>query len=291
LFSPIKYIRENELSGVTPINGRYLTKLIVTHPHNDHIKDIDRVINELPPYLLLRKEFNWNDVKTPGSGESEYESLNAYAPWQAAYTATPTIQPNWGQMNIQHFAVPQTLVSGCNNSKAVNNSSFAVIVTFAGSMYSQKMLFGGDMETSGWEVLLNTNAQFRSAVAGTTLYFASHHGHSSGFSSALFNAMGTKPGLNLISVTEGDDCVDSNYSNNAQGVYFGSEQRFTLTTRKHGSIFLETDPTGNTVVSHQNLPDNVEPEKNVPDFTAEFLETLGLGSTLPQLPGYSRGKY
>jgi beta-lactamase superfamily II metal-dependent hydrolase len=127
-FSPIKYIRENELGGVTQINGKYLTELIVTHPHDDHIKDINRVISELPPYLLLRNTFNWKDVKTPGCAESDYENLNTYVPWQGKYSAAPTINPNWGQMSIQTFKVPQILVPGANNSKAVNNSSFAVLV-------------------------------------------------------------------------------------------------------------------------------------------------------------------
>ena len=290
-FSPIKYIRQNELGGVTPINGRYLTELIVTHPHDDHIKDINRVISELPPCLLLRSQFNWNDVKTPGCDESEYENLNVYAPWQATYSAPPTIQPNWGQMQIQAFRVPQVLVSGSNNSKAINNSSYAVIVSFTGSIYKKKFLFGGDMETSGWEALLKSNAQFCQAVAGTTFYFASHHGHCSGFSSALFSAIGTKPHLNLISVTEKDESVDGGYSGNAQGVYFGpNDLRYTLTTRTHGSIFLDTDATGYTVVSHQDLPDNIERESVVPDYAAEFLRTLGLGSTLPPVPGYIRSK-
>lgn len=280
-FSPIKYIRESELGGVQPIDGHSLTELIITHPHDDHIKDINRVISELPPYLLLRNKFDWKDVKTPGSGESEYENLNAYVPWQGTYNAPQTIFPDWGQVKIQHFKVPQILVSGANNSKAVNNSSFAVLVTFAGTIYTQKLLFGGDMETSGWEALLNQNGDFREAVKGTTLYFASHHGHSSGFSSELFKAMGTKPHLNLISVTEGDDSVDGNYSNNSLGVLFGAEERFTLTTRTHGSIFLDTDSTGHTHVTTNHLADNLE---TIPDFTMEFFKTLGLP------PTYSRVK-
>ena len=271
-FSPIKYIRENELSDVAPIGGKYLTKLIITHPHDDHIKDIDRVISELPPYLLLRAKFNWKDVKAPGSNESDYESLNTYIPWQDKYNAAPTIQPNWGQMHIRPFSLTQSLVAGADNSKAVNNSSYAVIVTFAGSKWKQKLLFGGDMETSGWESLLEANPQFKAELAGTTFYFASHHGHASGFSSALFDAMGTKPHLNLISVTTKDESVDnSRYSSNSGGLSFGpGDVRYTLTTRTHGSIFLNTDPTGHTVVSHEHLPDNIESK-----YVTSYLKALG----------------
>jgi beta-lactamase superfamily II metal-dependent hydrolase len=273
-FSPIKYIRENELHDAVPVNGKLLTEFIVSHPHDDHIKDISRVIEELPPYLLLRNKFKWDDVKTPGTNPSKYENLDNYAAWQESYSAPPTVTPNWGRMKIQHFKVPQVLVSGSNNFKAVNNSSFAVIVTFEGTQYTHKLLFGGDLEESGWKALLQSDAEFRAAVVGTTLYFASHHGHKSGFSSALFKAMGRKPHLNLISVTENDDSVDGSYSDNAGGVYFGTEQRFTLTTRTHGSIFIDVDDTGRATVTSQDLPDNLEPKAAAPDYILSLLNSL-----------------
>jgi beta-lactamase superfamily II metal-dependent hydrolase len=275
-FSPVKYILKNKLHDAVPVNGKFLTEFIVSHPHDDHIKDISRVIEELPPYLLLRNKFKWDEVKNPGTDPSKYENLDIYSSWQESYSARPTLTPNWGRMVIQTFKLPQVLVAGSNNSKAVNNSSFAVIVTFNGTRYTQKLLFGGDLEESGWEALLKSNAEFRAAVAGTTFYFASHHGHKSGFSSELFKAMGRKPHLNLISVTDTDDSVVGSYSDNAGGIFFGTEQRFTLTTRSHGSIFIEVDDTGYATVSHGYLPDNVKPEPAIPNYIASFLSSFTL---------------
>jgi len=252
----------------------YLTEFIVTHPHEDHIKDISRVIEELPPYLLLRNKLKWDDVKIPGTDSSKYENLDKYATWQESYSASPTVTPNWGRMRIQSFRVPQVLVSGSNNSKAVNNSSFAVIVTFEGTQHKNKLLFGGDLEESGWEALLQSSPEFRAAVVGTKLYFASHHGHKSGFSGALFKAMGNKPDVNLISVTDTDDSVDGSYSGNAGGIYFGTERSFTLTTRTHGSIFIDVDDTGRGTISTGDLPDNLEPKPAVPDYVLSFLSSL-----------------
>jgi beta-lactamase superfamily II metal-dependent hydrolase len=260
-FSPVKYIVENELDGVVPINGKYLTKMIVTHPHDDHIKDISRLIQLLPPYLLLRTKFKWEDVKTPNTDESEYENLNEYAAWQESYSAVPVQAPDWGKVSIQTFKVPQLLVSGCNNSKAVNNSSYAVVVTYTGSAWVQKFLFGGDLEESGWKELLATNAAFRNAVAGVTFNFPSHHGHGSGYCGELFDAIGSKPHMNLISVTDKDPHVDGNYSQQANGIHFSSDfsdLRKTLTTRTHGSIFIDVNETGYATVYHRDLPDNVD---------------------------------
>jgi beta-lactamase superfamily II metal-dependent hydrolase len=275
-FSPVKYIIENELNGVVPIAGKYfLTRLIVTHPHDDHIKDISRVIADLPPYILTRSTYSWDHVKSPDKDADEYESLDTYTAWQAGYNSPVTHAPNWGRMAIETFRVPQVLVPGSNNGKAVNNSSFAVIVTFSGSIHKHKFLFGGDLEQSGWESLLKQN-EFRAAVQGVTFYFASHHGHVSGFSTELFNAMGQKPYLNLISATSCYDSHDSRYSANARGLYFGQNQRFTLTTRTDGSIFIDVDDTGLATVNTYCLLDNLEPE--VPDYVASFLKSFNLPS-------------
>jgi beta-lactamase superfamily II metal-dependent hydrolase len=178
-------------------------------------------------------------------------------------------------MSIETFRTPQVLLPNTNNGKAVNNSSFAAIVTFSGTIYTHKLLFGGDLEESGWEALLKQNARFRTAVQGVTLYFVSHHGHVSGFSSELFKAMGQKPGLNLVSATNCYDSYDSRYSANAQGVYFGQEQRFTLTTRTDGSIFIDVADTGQATVNCYDLADNVEPANDIASFLNAFMASSG----------------
>jgi beta-lactamase superfamily II metal-dependent hydrolase len=276
-FSPVKYIKEYELGDVVPIAGKYpLTQLIITHPHDDHIKDISRVIDELPPRLLLRSTYNWERVKSPGVSADKYENLDTYATWQETYDAPAVYVPNWGQMSFEHFRIPQVLLPNTDNGKAVNNSSLVVIVTFSGTIHTHKLLFGGDLEDSGWESLLKQNARFRAAVQGTTFYFASHHGHVSGFSTELFKAMGRNPLVNLISATSCYDSHDSRYSENARGLYFGTEPRYSLTTRTDGSILIEFDETGFATVSCGDLPDNVEPE--TPDYLASYLRVLAASS-------------
>lgn len=237
------------------------------------------MIDELPPYILTRSVFNWEDVKSPGEGADKYDCLDTYAAWQASYSAKPTYLPNWGRMSSETFCIPQTLVPRANNGKAVNNSSYAVIVTFTGTIYNHKFLFGGDLEESGWEALLNQNPRFRASVQGTTFYFVSHHGHVSGFSPELFKAMGQKPTLNLISATNCYDSHDSRYSENALGLRFGSDVHYTLTTRSHGSIFIDVDDTGLATVNSWDLPDNIKPE---PPSYLSYLPAL----TPP--PGYFR---
>jgi hypothetical protein len=146
----------------------------------------------------------------------------------------------------------------------VNNCSIVTVASFAGTKYAPKFLFGGDMEEAGWNELLATNATFRGAVRGTWFYFPSHHGHSSGFSTKLYDAMG-KPVLNLISVRRNDESRDSRYSDDefSSGWYVEGEgeERKMLSTTHDGSTFIDVDAAGVPSVYTRFLPDNLEQPK------------------------------
>jgi hypothetical protein len=103
---------------------------------------------------------------------------------------------------------------------------------------------------------LEQNAALRAAIRGTTFYIASHHGHSSGFSTELYEAMGTSPFLNLVSVTDGDEHVDDRYSapEFARGAMVDGETRYRLTTRFDGSIVIDVNAQGQFLVRTYLLP-------------------------------------
>jgi beta-lactamase superfamily II metal-dependent hydrolase len=275
-FSPAKYILQNELANSVPFFGHPLTMHIVTHPHEDHIKDVENLIKLLPPYILLRAKYDWERVKRPDYKNGEYEKFDKYVSWQERYSAKPSVTPDWGRMGIEWFRAPAPpLAVGTDNNAAVNNSSYAVVVTVQGDEFKEhKLLFGGDLEESGWEALL-LQKRFRDAVRGTTFYFASHHGHKSGFSSALFAAMGKKPLLNLISATNCYDSREDRYSTTAEGLMFGPNRRSSLTTLTDGSIFIDIPQSGWATVQTVHLPNNVfakKPQQALPNSLAWYLK-------------------
>jgi hypothetical protein len=53
-------------------------------------------------------------------------------------------------------------------------------------------LFGGETETLGWDALLKKNGNFRISVKDIDFFVVSHHEHLSGFSEALYAAIGKK---------------------------------------------------------------------------------------------------
>lgn len=210
-FSPVLYIAQNELPTVTVWNFLYrLTKLIVTHPHDDHIEDIETLTKKCPPGILLRQRYDWEEVKTEEGGD--YDNLDTYTDWQDKYNE-PVTEPDYG-MTIESFYLTPEDAKKVDEHKYLNNSSIATVATVQGSKYTEKFLFGGDMETAGWEALLKNNFQFKAAVKGVDFYIASHHGHESGFSQALYDAMG-KPILNLVSIHHNDEHIDGRYSQEA----------------------------------------------------------------------------
>jgi len=244
-FSPVVYLINNEL------NGAGLTKLIVTHPHDDHIEDIQYVTSKLEPFILRRQVYDWEAVK---EGDGDYENLDHYSTWQAKYSA-PAPAVEWG-MDIKVFYLTPAEAQALNQDNWVNNSGMVVVVTITGTKFSEKFVFGADVETDGFTELLK-DKNFKAAVAGADFYVASHHGHSSGFSTELYDAMG-KPFLNLISVTSGDDDVDSRYgsADYAVGVEIDGEKRYSLTTRTDGSIFIDVTDEGKFSVHTVSLYDN-----------------------------------
>jgi beta-lactamase superfamily II metal-dependent hydrolase len=256
-FSPTEYLLRNE--RCVP-----LSKLIVSHAHEDHIEDFPRVSARLNPSILLAHNLNWDFVKAQ-SGASTFESLDAYiAGKDAKFNGGWVPDPNYG-MYVESFALePKRAqkISGSINS-AMNNCSFVTVASFAGTKYAPKFLFGGDMEEAGWNELLATNPAFREAVRGTWFYFPSHHGHASGFSTKLYDAMG-KPVLNLISVRRNDESRDSRYSADdfSSGWPLGGETRKMLSTTCDGSIFIDVDPEGLPNVYTRFLPDNLQQSKS-----------------------------
>lgn len=257
-FSPVEYIRQNELAATVPFNGFHLTKLIVTHPHEDHIEDMARLKQDLPPAILQRWSYNWDYVKGPNPAPGSYKCLDAYSSWEATFGRGGAIEPDYGiKLDVFGLSPNEAQAISASSNSTVNNSSLVIVVSFQGVQWTPKFVFAGDMEQAGWEQLLR-KPDFRAAVAGTWFYFAAHHGHTSGFSTELFDAMG-KPLLNLVSVTSCDESHDDRYSKDdfSLGYPVGLETRKMVTTRTDGAIFIDVDPAGLPIVQTRHLPENV----------------------------------
>ena len=255
-FSPIQYIVDNELTDTVKEGEHYFTKFILSHPHGDHLEDIE-MLKKYPPRVVFRqKSYDWNKVKEVNT-KSGAMSVDSYKTWgvYGDYTGTPD-PINWG-FDLYHsdYLTPSE-AKKLEETKMVNNSSIPVIITYQGTEYQEKFLFAGDLEVKGWQKLLELKS-FRDAIRNTDFFITPHHGHSSGYCKEIFEAMG-RPIVNIVSAHSGDEIVEGCYSTpeRAVGIVLENKRRYMLTTRNDGSIRINVNSTGKYSISFKNFADN-----------------------------------
>lgn len=242
------------LSGMKnyQVNGTSypLTKLVISHPDLDHVKNIEKVHTKFTPYLLHRRYIEHFPVSVV---HQDHESYAYYRDKVCAtYRSSPTQIPVWGFSEHEYQIPMETLKDNplFGDSKMKNNSSIVFLLQYG----NFRILFGGDMETVGWDWMIDNNhTGFRDELSkGVDIFVASHHGHTSGYSQKLMNLIGS-PKLAILSKgsetgTESD--VDCRYSATSQGYPVqglsmnNNVIKKTLTTRSNGNIYIDVNSVG-----------------------------------------------
>ncbi len=218
--SPAKWLAGNEASSLTQINGHALASLIVTHPHENHVKDIDAVMQHLSPAIVYGE--------TGGEWQSSVDSLEG-----VDLGAT-----------VHWFSLSQAEAEqlGGGPRSITNNRSLVTVISYKSAEgYAWKIVVAGDNDARGWEALL-AKPEFRAEIAETDFFVTSCHGRESGFCAETFAAMG-KPLAN-ISCTSDDEQVDRRYKKQAQGVKFPDGSRTHFITHGDGNITVEMKDDG-----------------------------------------------
>lgn len=233
-FSPLRYLKYKWRVDC-------LHYLVISHPHADHISDISNMfkLNLRPEVLCRPKGINLDLINS--SNQSEYsEIIEQYLELDRTYNGLlygrqdPSNPKNNGGVSIRHFNQTE---KGTSN---LNNYSIGSVVEYA----NEKILIPGDIESAGWEVLMG-RGDFLSAIEGTTIFVASHHGRKAGFYSEVFDYFTP----DVVIVSDGrysDTSVTSRYGDYTQGVLVNKRNgnpttRRVLTTRNDGPIYIKTD--------------------------------------------------
>lgn len=229
-FSPLLHLKYKW--NVDRLDG-----VIITHPHRDHLDDIVN-FGTLSPRVLARPKHLTDDEVLSGNRDADRDTIDKYLEINHRYNEpvsqedNPFLAQNNGGLNIQKFTP-----TSCETSN-LNNHSIVTVAEFA----SSKVVIPGDNEPSSWDELLQ-NTDFVSAIAGTDILVAPHHGRDSGFSDELFNYI--SPRLTIIS--DGRFCDTSatdRYAKKTQGWKVHkrggrTEERKCVTTRNDGVIAVE----------------------------------------------------
>lgn len=230
-FSPLLYLKES-------YNISTLDKVIITHPHTDHIDDIGN-FDELDPKALQRpKHLKEEDIRSANQ-EKDSAKTDKYLEINKRYNTTITgdedinLPENSGGVTFYNF-----ISTKCDTSN-INNHSIVTIAEYLGL----KVLIPGDNQTESWKELLENN-DFVAAIKGIDIFIASHHGRDNGYYKELFDHFTPK----LVIISDGPETTtnaSSKYSNLASGwqVYKRSgaepEKRYCVTTRKDGCIEIK----------------------------------------------------
>lgn len=256
-FSPVDYLLSNSSIYFPRLfQNKQLTKLIVTHPHGDHIQDIQNLHEKLSPAFLYRTELSsyMKEDLDLVLREKQDSNLKLYREkLDEAYIYKPVELPDWGVVKRTYFSLTPDEARLVDPAKVINNTSIVLLL----ECYGRKILYGGDLETAGWEALIKYNKKnFKEKVAGVDIFMAPHHGHKSGFSKELFDIMG-KPLVNIVSKNSevGETDVHSDYSNEnfSRGLILNNQVRRKLTTRNDGSIIIDIYSSGQMNFNTVNL--------------------------------------
>lgn len=215
----------DEVLAYGPIGG-----LVIQNCDEDHLDDLPHLLSvagPLPVSVLFSNPTL--DARTLLSlKERPYgDGLLALLALKRAYsTPLPAGAGTPGECYISQYCNPYPLFTDTNNLS---------LVTFVhGPSYS--VLFAGDLERDGWELLL-LNPAFRRELALVRIFIASHHGRENGYCENVFSHC--RPDVVVISDEPMRfDTQDNCYAEHASGIPWngGRETRRVLTTRCDGHI-------------------------------------------------------
>ena len=234
---------------------RKLDHVTLTHPHMDHIEDILYFDAFAPTTLWAPQHLTEDDIRggnPPPSQEAEAK-IRKYLEITGRYIGSVVPQndvtkpENNGNVSVKTF-IPSQASTG-----NLNNHSVVTVLEYSGV----KILIPGDNEPPSWEELLKRPA-FVTAIAGTHVVVAAHHGRESGFHRPLFDYF--SPLVTLISdgrivgtsVTGKYDDVTKGWTVRRRNGTM--QERKCVTTRNDGTIEV-TIGAGNPVGSLSVLID------------------------------------
>ncbi len=237
-FSPLEFISENLMPNIKDYDDdNKLAQLIITHPHADHISEIEDLEDKIGSYGLVtcphdkseKEAVDWDRINNPDGNSNKIECYKAlykkrYLPLQSIDFKSPRSIADC-EYGVYYVRPPEVdKVFDKNDQEYANGIS----VNFYYRQKGHSILIPGDINPDCTELLLNddskTEKRFTSFERGQakenwhkatldqpslgdcleqnglTFYLTPHHGLESGFCQKVYDTVkGNKVGLHLIS--------------------------------------------------------------------------------------------
>lgn len=219
-------------------SGLRADQIFITHPHGDHISEIDKLYNHsYQPDGFYVQDYDWEDV---ASKEQSHLRDKVKTLKKIKSTIRPGDYAGGAELKYWRYT-PKDAKENFGDSKYINNSSLAIVYKWK----DFKIAILGDLESDALKNYCNFQ-QFVDFAQGTYLLVAPHHGHNSGFPELWVQKIG-KPYLTLVSIKDSDPHVCKKYQSADfnKGVKINNSTRYTLTTRQDGTISIKMNYNNN----------------------------------------------
>ncbi len=154
-------------------------KLIISHPHRDHIEDLPNIVENVKPRILQRNRGIPKDIIYPSDEYYSdpvflaYKKLDEDYVHDIADTDKPSPISNWGNVEVITFSNKPEWLSGDN----LNNLSLLTVIRYG----RIEIVFPGDLEPQGWDAIFdNTDLLDNINRTEIKILVAPHHGRKSG---------------------------------------------------------------------------------------------------------------
>lgn len=257
---PSTLLKKYDITQKNPVqipddSRRYgLDNLVITHPHGDHLADIQRIRDEIGFFLLTGgyrsfiDKLSLEEIDFRRRGQTAAEIF-----FDVVHHYKGTYEP--AKDRVQN-ARPLCVVEKQRfipYSEGMDLNELSWFVSF--SIGGHKVLFCGDMTTVGIRKILDSEKAnaFAEFVAGTTILKIPHHGRENGCSEEMFELFGSKPFACIASDevlngrNEGTSSIDWYHRRTSEveiPVNEVLQSRRVFTTRQDKDIFLEINEEG-----------------------------------------------
>ncbi len=209
-----------------------LELLAVTNYDEDHVDGLPELRREVQVQMLWRsKNVDLDKVRELKSEDGMGEGIAALVSMAKTYTGPPA-DVDFGQIKRSMFFNPAGSFDDENNLSAI-------IVL---EIYGKKIIFTGDMERAGFDLILK-DVNFRNSVMSADVLIAPHHGRESAVHEEFLEIV--RPCWTIISdkgYMYDTQATVPIYRRFCRGGIFRENERQVLTTRKDGTIRLWFEP-------------------------------------------------
>jgi hypothetical protein len=213
---------------------------ILTHPHKDHIEDIENLKGLRPKVFRRPLHLKRSDIITSQTKQSDVPLFEQYIELDRGYTENAlgtyndiSNPKNYGDLEIQTFIAKNCPIYNLNNQSIVSVFGYANL----------KVVIPGDNESESFNELMLRD-DFIDAVYKADVLVAPHHGRASGFHEGFVRLV--NPRITVISDSnKKDTSVTDKYAFFSRGwdVFSrkdgSSQSRKTVSTHHDGMINIK----------------------------------------------------